>query len=172
MLNPIRERLNQWPQALWGALLIALVLNLAYLLWPQPPETLVIRPHPETLASHKDISLPVLVAAPDSSAEKPAYLLLERELSASSGRPKFKATRLAQGGNARPEKKPLPRSPVNLNTATLEQLQSLPGVGEKTANRIMAFRRKIGQFSAVEQLLEVSGIGPKKLGQMAPYCRV
>ena len=60
--------------------------------------------------------------------------------------------------------------PVNLNKASLADLQFLPNVGSKMAQRILAYRKKIGQFSAVEQLLDVQGIGPKKLAKMKPYC--
>lgn len=47
-----------------------------------------------------------------------------------------------------------------LNTATREELLALPGVGEKTADRILSYRDTYGRFSAVEQLLDVEGIGP------------
>ena len=46
-----------------------------------------------------------------------------------------------------------------LNTATREELLALPGVGEKTADRILSYRDTYGRFSAVEQLLDVEGIG-------------
>lgn len=52
---------------------------------------------------------------------------------------------------------------VNLNTATLQQLDALPGVGPSIAARIIEYRQKEGPFRTVEQLLEVPGIGPKKM---------
>jgi competence protein ComEA len=52
--------------------------------------------------------------------------------------------------------------PVNLNTATLEQLESLPGVGPATAQAILAFRDKEGRFNSIEALLDVRGIGDAK----------
>lgn len=53
--------------------------------------------------------------------------------------------------------------PLNLNTATVEQLESLPGVGPAIASAIIEHRERIGGFTSVEGLLAVSGIGPAKL---------
>ena len=50
--------------------------------------------------------------------------------------------------------------------ATREELLALPGVGEKTAGRILSYRDTYGRFSAVEQLLDVEGIGPTLLEQL------
>lgn len=50
---------------------------------------------------------------------------------------------------------------VNINTATSEQLQTLPSIGPATAQRIIAWREANGSFVSIDQLLEVSGIGPK-----------
>jgi competence protein ComEA len=58
-----------------------------------------------------------------------------------------------------------PSAPLDLNTATLDQLDTLPGVGEVTANRIIAYR-SAHPFSAVDELLEVPGIGQRRLEQL------
>jgi competence protein ComEA len=58
---------------------------------------------------------------------------------------------------------------VNLNTATLEQLDSLPGVGPVTAQKILDWRAAHGAFTAIDELLEVDGIGDKTLADMAPH---
>jgi len=63
-------------------------------------------------------------------------------------------------------------STVNLNHATVEQLDTLPGVGPVTANAIVAWRTKNGQFTSVSQLQEVDGIGPKTFAQLQPYVSV
>ena len=52
---------------------------------------------------------------------------------------------------------------VNINTATAEQLQTLPGIGEALAGRIVAYREANGPFTSVAQLTQVSGIGEKRL---------
>lgn len=57
-------------------------------------------------------------------------------------------------------------SKVNLNSATREELMALPGVGEVTADAIVAHREEKGGFSAVDELLDISGIGPAKFKKL------
>lgn len=52
---------------------------------------------------------------------------------------------------------------VNLNTADVRTLQTIKGIGPVTAQRIIDYRSSIGQFTSIDQLLEVDGIGPKKM---------
>ncbi|MFC4896680.1 helix-hairpin-helix domain-containing protein [Streptosporangium amethystogenes subsp. fukuiense] len=61
---------------------------------------------------------------------------------------------------------------VDLNTATIEQLEGLPGVGEVLARRITEYRAAHGGFRAVEQLRDVSGIGDRKYAEMRDRVRV
>jgi competence protein ComEA len=56
-----------------------------------------------------------------------------------------------------------PSGPINLNSATAEQLDTLDGVGPATAQKILEYRTQHGGFSAVEDLAQIPGIGPKKL---------
>lgn len=60
-------------------------------------------------------------------------------------------------------------APVDLNAATSEQLQDLPGVGEVTARRILDWRAQHGAFTAVEQLREIQGIGERRLAGLREY---
>jgi competence protein ComEA len=54
-----------------------------------------------------------------------------------------------------------PVAPVNLNTATAQELETLPGIGAKTAELIVAYRTKNGAFKKAEELMNVKGIGEK-----------
>jgi competence protein ComEA len=70
-----------------------------------------------------------------------------------------KAERLADRG-----------APIDLNLATIEELTLLPGVGEATAERILALRaRKGGRFAAIDELLEVRGIGEQRLAAIRAH---
>ena len=61
---------------------------------------------------------------------------------------------------------------VNVNTATAEQLQLLPGIGESRARAVIDARKRRGGFERVDDLLEVKGIGEASLEQMRPYVTV
>ena len=54
-----------------------------------------------------------------------------------------------------------PAAPVNLNTATVAQLDALPGIGKATADRIVEYRQKNGGFKKAEELMNVRGVGEK-----------
>ena len=57
---------------------------------------------------------------------------------------------------------------IDLNAATVEQLKSLPGIGDTRARQIIALRESVGRFSVLEQLLEINGIGEKTLESIRP----
>ncbi len=62
--------------------------------------------------------------------------------------------------------------PLDLNTATVEQLDELPGIGPVTAQAIVSWRSQHGSFSSVDQLGDVDGIGPARLGTLRDLVRV
>lgn len=61
---------------------------------------------------------------------------------------------------------------LDLNTATLKQLNDLPGIGESKARAILDYRMKKGRFSRIEELTEVKGIGDKILEKLKPLLYV
>lgn len=65
-----------------------------------------------------------------------------------------------------------PSGLVDLNSATVEELDALPGIGPVTAAAIVAWREANGRFTGVDQLAEVEGIGPARLEKLRPLVRV
>jgi competence protein ComEA len=59
-----------------------------------------------------------------------------------------------------------PSAPLDLNSATLEQLEALPGIGPVTAQKILDFRQQHGAFHSVDELQGVPGIGPAHMAQL------
>ena len=67
---------------------------------------------------------------------------------------------------------PTSTGPLDLNSATLEQLETLPGIGPALGQRIIDWRTAHGHFSTVDELREVSGIGDARFADLAPRVRV
>ena len=65
-----------------------------------------------------------------------------------------------------------PAGPVNLNTATAAQLESLPGIGARTAALIVEYRQKNGGFKKIEDLMNVRGVGEKSFLRLKPLITV
>ena len=63
-------------------------------------------------------------------------------------------------------------TPVDINTARVEELTTLPGIGEKLAERIVKYREDNGDFASVNDLVNVSGIGEGKLDALRDYVSV
>ena len=75
-----------------------------------------------------------------------------------------------ESSTPRPAPPPSTIAPLDLNTATLKDLEALPAVGQKHAKSIIASRNaRGGQFTSVDQLLEIDGIGPKTVDAIRPY---
>lgn len=66
------------------------------------------------------------------------------------------------------EEEDQPQGSLNINVATNEQLQELPGIGPAYAGRIIAWRNENGNFTSKDQLLEIKGIGEKRLAKIKP----
>ncbi len=103
------------------------------------------------------------VRATDYSALDSEFVARARDVSGS----------VARGGESpkAARAQPAPGS-VDINTATAEQLIALPGIGPVTAEKIVAFRDENGPFETAEDLLQVRGIGEKKLARIRVYLHV
>ncbi|TML44940.1 MAG: ComEA family DNA-binding protein [Actinobacteria bacterium] len=102
-----------------------------------------------------DLAL-INLAAPLADGEQ---VVVPRRGSAALGAPAGPAGSSSSSGTP-------PTGPVHLNTATLEQLDSLPGIGPVTAQKILDYRQKHGAFTSVDELDAVPGIGPARLDQL------
>jgi competence protein ComEA len=79
---------------------------------------------------------------------------------------------LLVSGTALAAAKPAPTAKVNINTASVEQLTTLPGVGPKLAARIVEYRQKSGAFRSAQELINVKGIGEKNFAKIEPWLTV
>lgn len=106
------------------------------------------------------IEVPEMSAAPVSPAGtgNPIYSP-GRALNSTSGGARSNTGKLTAPG----------QGVVHINSAGLEELQRLPGVGPATAQKILEYRRSFGGFRSPEQIMDVSGIGPKKYEKMRPF---
>jgi comEA protein len=66
----------------------------------------------------------------------------------------------------------IPAATIDINRASAEDIQKLPGIGPTLARRIVVYRRKHGLFRRVEDLMAIKGIGMKKWKALRPYVRV
>ena len=81
-------------------------------------------------------------------------------------------TAAAQDTPARAPTTAVAAAPVNLNSATAAQLEALPGIGRATAERIIEYRQKNGNFKKAEDLMNVRGIGEKSFLKLKPLVTV
>jgi competence protein ComEA len=78
----------------------------------------------------------------------------------------------AAQGSARSAPKPSPAAVVNINTASAAEFEALPGIGAKTAARIVEYRQKNGPFKKIEELMNVRGVGEKNFLKLKPQITV
>jgi competence ComEA-like helix-hairpin-helix protein len=81
-------------------------------------------------------------------------------------------TAVLGGGNPSGAPVALADAAIDLNTATAEDLDRLPGIGPVKAAAILEARRRLGRFAAVDQLRQAKGIGPVTMEKVRPYVRV
>jgi comEA protein len=78
----------------------------------------------------------------------------------------------ARSSRSSSDAKPLRSTQVNINTATAEELDGLPGIGPRMARRIIAYRQKNGPFKKLEDLMGVQGIGEKNFLKLKPLITI
>jgi competence protein ComEA len=110
------------------------------------------------------------VASAYASPERPTYASSEPPVPPPSAAPSSPSEPAKKSSGW--TKKEAPTSVIDINRADAVELQKLPGIGPATAAKILDFRRTNGPFRTVDQLLDVSGIGPKKLEAMRKWVRV
>jgi competence protein ComEA len=79
---------------------------------------------------------------------------------------------LVTPGFASAASKPEPAARINVNTASVDQLTTLPGVGPRLAARIVEYRQKSGSFRSTQELMNVKGIGEKNFAKLESWLTV
>ncbi len=120
----------------------------------------------EPLRDGEEIVVPAIGRTPAAHAANANRL--PRPRAHRSGRSRAPSANRA----AAPSRKAPPLEPVDLNLADAAQLESLPGIGARLAERIVAFREANGPFAALDELLDVNGVGERLLEAIAPYVTV
>ncbi len=146
-------------RAIASVLLLGLALNLAAEHWPSPS------------TYDADFYKPLIAAFDERNARAAAesarldslYQGLERAV----GRDGQSAVPRAK--DARAPRPSLPSKPIPINTATLAQLDQLPGIGPAIAQRIIDYRTQHGPFTTVDDLTKVKGIGPVLMEKIRPF---
>jgi competence protein ComEA len=83
------------------------------------------------------------------------------------------ASAAQEPAKGRPAAKPAPViTAININTASVKELDALPGIGAKTAALIVEYRQKNGPFKKVEELMNVRGVGEKSFLKLKPQLTV
>ncbi|HUM39241.1 MAG TPA: helix-hairpin-helix domain-containing protein [Nitrospira sp.] len=157
-----------------------LAVTLGALLWiaSVTPVTKVMPPQahlpalaPITTASSAHVPTPSVVSTPkDPSANQPAVWPVRPTV-----RPVGEIERSFQQATPPADSRPTSQAtlrPVDLNQATVADLEALPGIGPKLAQRVIEHRDERGPFHSVEELRQVKGIGRKKFDRLRPHVLV
>jgi len=119
----------------------------------------------EPLRDGEEIVVPVLGAEPAATTKTAPCSTRHRRTAKSGSR--FSGAR-ARHAVAKSDG----TAPVDLNQATADELESLPGIGAHLAERIILFRERNGPFASLDELADVNGVSPRLLEGLAPYVRI
>lgn len=155
----IWERLRQhWDGALLLSVCVVLLGCLCYFFLPKPQATLAV--------SHTSVTAQ---QAPNVVGEFSGDIAPNTEVLADE---KNMLKKKKRSKHFSIHKKPAHPPITSLNRANPEQLQLLPGVGPKMAERIIEYRKTHAGFKSLEEVMEVKGIGTKKFEKMKPYLKL
>ncbi len=146
-----------WSKCLFVVLCLGILGCFVYLLVPQPVLTVKV----ESLSVPAALPVGEVIPLSDLQAVSEAE---EGTLSPASG--------AGAGKPSGKHKKDKTIPVLNINQATAQELEQLPGVGPKLAERIVTYRKENGAFKQVDDLLAVKGIGPKNFATMRPYLKL
>jgi comEA protein len=165
---------RHWETGLLSLVGLAMVVMLGYLLWPAPQAVLTIKPlspnqsyslDSRLLAGHFPNEQMTNENTSNTTVEASPQAMVDGAVS-----PISKKVHHARFPHHL--KKPKHPPILNLNTASLSQLQLLHGIGPKMAQRIVDYRHSHGPFTSSEQIMDVKGIGPKKFEKIKPYLKI
>lgn len=170
--EPFLPRLaRHWHLMVLPGLMGLMIWMVGALLWPQPRAEIILKP---LQASALTDAYPVPaeeISAPEEEIGEEVTTASEND--AETGSETASATKTARKKRAHAYPKKSAHPPVtNLNRASLDQLQGLPGIGPKMAQRIVEYRKVHGAFASPEQVMDVKGIGPKKFEKLKPFLKV
>lgn len=156
--------------ALFACGLLAFVTATAVKRWPTSPPSIKFVEAPAQASPPLGAApQPAVTAPPPNTVEKAPAPAQPQEQDVEKAQPRIEAPASATEEPSK-ESKPAKGATLNVNTATAAELAaSLPGIGPVIAQRIVEYRNLHGKFTASEQLVEVKGIGPKKLEKIRPF---
>lgn len=166
---------SQWEGLLLGSGLLVILVSVISLLIPAPELVVALHEHPEMAIAKEELPDDGILMEAQAVSEGLLSESLNSSALSSDSDETDKTSKLTQISKKAPGKvkKGPKRIPiVNLNTAGPHELDELPGVGPKLAQRILEYRRGVTRFQSVEDIMSVKGVGPKNFEKMKPYLKI
>ncbi len=160
LMAGLRSALAHWDLGLLVVMMGMMLAMTVFLLWPQPQAQIVLKP----LAADSLMA----VSGPSASETITREETVSENDETAPAKPRTKRKKAHHASYKKSKHPPV----LNLNRASLSQFQLLPGIGPKTAERILEYRKAHGAFATPEQIMDVKGIGPKKFEKLKPFLKV